>query len=66
MLSFLKFFFFSYTILKNQNFLLLEINVILNYIVIIIFVKLLIFLLVGIFFFFLFLKLFQQHHINSY
>lgn len=64
MLSFLKFFFFSYTILKNQNFLLLEINVILNYIVIIIFVKLLI--LVGIFFFFLFLKLFQQHHINSY
>lgn len=52
MLSFLKFFFFSYTILKNQNFLLLEINIILNYIVIIIFVKLLI--LVGIFFFFYF------------
>ena len=51
MLSFLKFFFFSYTILKNQNFLLLEINIILNYIVIIIFVKLLI--LVGIFFFFI-------------
>lgn len=58
MLSFFKYI-FCYTILKNQNFLLLEINFILNYIGIIIFIKLLI---LGIFFFILFLKLFQQSY----
>lgn len=60
MLSFFKYI-FCYTILKNQNFLLLEINFILNYIGIIIFIKLLI-LILGIFFFILFLKLFQQSY----
>lgn len=60
MLSFFKYI-FCYTILKNQNFLLLEINFILNYIEIIIFIKLLI-LILGIFFFILFLKLFQQSY----
>lgn len=58
MLSFFKYI-FCYTILKNQNFLSLEINFILNYIGIIIFIKLLI---LGIFFFILFLKLFQQSY----
>lgn len=56
MLSFFKYI-FCYTILKNQNFLLLEINFILNYIGIIIFIKLLILILVGIFFFYFISKI---------
>lgn len=56
MLSFFKYI-FCYTILKNQNFLLLEINFILNYIGIIIFIKLLILILVGIFFFYFIFKI---------
>lgn len=56
MLSFFKYI-FCYTILKNQNFLLLEINFILNYIGIIIFIKLLILILIGIFFFYFISKI---------
>lgn len=56
MLSFFKYI-FCYTILKNQNFLSLEINFILNYIGIIIFIKLLILILVGIFFFYFISKI---------